>query len=69
MGSIPVIGTGAAHLTQIEGSMPGLTDIPAGCAFHPRCPRAMARCAAVQPEPRPIEGGQVAYLLHGGGEA
>ena len=69
MGSIPVIGTAAARLTQIEGSMPRLTDIPAGCAFHPRCPRAMAECAAVRPEPRPIEGGQVACLLHGGGEA
>ena len=45
-GSIPVIGTAAARLTQIEGSMPRLTDIPAGCAFHPRCPRAMAECAS-----------------------
>ena len=69
MGSIPVIGTAAVHLTQIEGSMPRLTDIPAGCAFHPRCPRAKTECATVRPEPRPIEGGQVACLLHGGGEA
>ena len=69
MGSIPVIGTAAARLTQIEGSMPRLTDIPAGCAFHPRCPRAKTECATVRPEPRPIEGGQVACLLHGGGEA
>ncbi|MDD9983723.1 MAG: ABC transporter ATP-binding protein [Gammaproteobacteria bacterium] len=68
MGSIPVIGTVAARLTQIEGSMPRLTDIPAGCAFHPRCPRAKTECATVRPEPRPMEGGQVACLLHGGGE-
>ncbi len=69
MGSIPVIGAAAARLTQIEGSMPRLTDIPDGCAFHPRCPRAKAECATVRPEPRAIEGGQVACLLHGGGEA
>ena len=69
MGSIPVIGTAAARLTQIEGSMPRLTDIPDGCAFHPRCPQAKAECATVRPEPRAIEGGQVACLLHGGGEA
>ena len=69
MGSIPVIGTAAARLTQIEGSMPRLTDIPAGCAFHPRCPRAKTECTTVRPEPRPTEGGQVACLLHGGGEA
>ena len=69
MGSIPVIGAAAARLTQIEGSMPRLTDIPDGCAFHPRCPRAKAECATVRSEPRALEGGQVACLLHGGGEA
>jgi peptide/nickel transport system ATP-binding protein len=26
-----------ARLNQIPGMMPTLTDIPAGCAFHPRC--------------------------------
>ncbi|MDH3668755.1 MAG: ABC transporter ATP-binding protein [Paracoccaceae bacterium] len=67
MGSIPVIGTGADRLTQIEGSMPRLTDIPAGCAFHPRCPCARADCAAVRPEPRPVGDGKVACVLYDGG--
>jgi len=69
MGSIPVIGTEALRLTQIEGSMPRLTDIPAGCAFHPRCPKARADCAAIRPEPRQVEDGRVACLLFDGGEA
>src|SRR5437899_60432 len=29
---------------QFSGGMPRLDAIPAGCAFHPRCPRAIERC-------------------------
>jgi peptide/nickel transport system ATP-binding protein len=54
------------RLTQIEGAMPRLTDIPPGCAFHPRCPRVMPQCAAVRPDPQPIDGGRVACLLYDG---
>jgi peptide/nickel transport system ATP-binding protein len=38
------------RLTQIPGSMPRLTAIPAGCAFHPRCARAFDRCSRERPE-------------------
>lgn len=31
-------------LKQIPGSMPSLNNIPMGCAFHPRCAYATARC-------------------------
>src|SRR6188472_2532627 len=44
MGSIPSIIDERERLTQIEGAMPRLTAIPAGCAFHPRCPQVFARC-------------------------
>jgi peptide/nickel transport system ATP-binding protein len=50
MGSIPKLDAEAARLVQIPGSMPRLTAIPAGCAFHPRCPRAFAPCRRVRPE-------------------
>jgi len=50
MGSIPVIGHDVAKLTQIDGAMPRLTEIPAGCAFNPRCPQAFARCLAERPD-------------------
>jgi oligopeptide/dipeptide ABC transporter ATP-binding protein len=33
----------------IEGETPSLLDPPAGCRFHPRCPRAIERCAAEAP--------------------
>ena len=39
-----------AALAQIEGAMPRLTAIPRGCAFNPRCPRAMERCRRERPE-------------------
>jgi peptide/nickel transport system ATP-binding protein len=50
MGSIPSIVDEREHLTQIDGSMPRLTALPSGCAFHPRCPRAFARCREARPE-------------------
>ena len=31
-------------LNQIPGVMPSLMDIPAGCAFHPRCEQATEAC-------------------------
>jgi peptide/nickel transport system ATP-binding protein len=50
MGSIPRIGQTGERLAQIEGAMPRLTEIPPGCAFNPRCPKAIARCRAERPE-------------------
>lgn len=49
MGAIPDLGVRRARLAQIEGSMPRLGAIPSGCAFHPRCTRADARCASAEP--------------------
>ena len=44
MGSIPAVGSTLDRLPQIEGSMPRLNAIPAGCPFNPRCPRVFDRC-------------------------
>ncbi len=49
MGSIPKIGTHQSRLMQIEGSMPRLNAIPAGCAFNPRCPKRFERCGVERP--------------------
>ncbi|MEV8466263.1 ABC transporter ATP-binding protein [Fluviibacterium sp. DFM31] len=46
MASTPLASQGKRRLNQIPGSMPRLGALPEGCAFHPRCPRAAARCAA-----------------------
>ena len=32
------------RLAQIPGMTPSLADLPSGCPFRPRCPRAVARC-------------------------
>lgn len=41
--------TRSARLEAILGSMPGLTEIPGGCAFHPRCDRQDAVCGTFRP--------------------
>jgi peptide/nickel transport system ATP-binding protein len=63
MGSIPSLEGNAGRLVQIPGSMPRLTAIPNGCAFHPRCPHAFDRCRAQRPEPMPAGLSQAACWL------
>jgi len=48
--AVPRIGadTGAA-LQAIPGVMPRPGELPLGCAFHPRCPRASERCRIERP--------------------
>jgi oligopeptide/dipeptide ABC transporter ATP-binding protein len=36
-------------LRAIEGLPPDLTDLPSGCAFHPRCPFRVERCLEQTP--------------------
>jgi peptide/nickel transport system ATP-binding protein len=50
MGSIPAMDDTRQRLLQIDGTMPRLNAIPAGCAFNPRCPQAMERCRRERPE-------------------
>ena len=50
MGAIPVLGDEVERLVQIDGAMPRLDAIPPGCAFHPRCAAAFARCRVERPE-------------------
>ncbi len=44
-------------LRGIPGLAPLLRDLPSGCAFHPRCPKAQHRCGMERPLPREVEGG------------
>ena len=66
MGSIPMIGHDIERLVQIDGAMPRLTEIPAGCAFNPRCPRAMERCRVERPDLVAADGARVACWLYAG---
>ncbi|HEU4384725.1 MAG TPA: ABC transporter ATP-binding protein [Anaeromyxobacteraceae bacterium] len=50
---VPSLAPQPGRLRQIDGAMPRLGEVPAGCAFHPRCPDAMERCRRERPEARP----------------
>jgi len=49
LAALPKLDTGDAPLVGIEGRPPSLRDRPAGCAFHPRCSLAEARCRVERP--------------------
>ncbi|MDR1766107.1 MAG: ABC transporter ATP-binding protein [Lachnospiraceae bacterium] len=48
-GSLPRLDVKVDRLTPIDGLMPDPMDLPQGCAFHPRCPRATDVCRAENP--------------------
>jgi peptide/nickel transport system ATP-binding protein len=59
--SIPRIDENVARLATIEGSVPSLHAVPAGCPFAPRCENACAACFERLPEPhRQADGRRVA---------
>jgi peptide/nickel transport system ATP-binding protein len=51
--------TGRAR-TAVQGEVPNPLNPPTGCAFHPRCPHANARCTAERPALLSIQGIRVA---------
>jgi oligopeptide/dipeptide ABC transporter ATP-binding protein len=64
MGSIPSLGVRHDRLTQIDGAMPRLTEIPAGCAFNPRCTERGQRCLVERPELMSAGASRAACWLH-----
>jgi len=67
MGAIPSMSGERERLLQIDGAMPRLGEIPQGCAFHPRCPQAWARCRSERPELMPAGASRAACWLHDAG--
>ncbi|MGE0717181.1 MAG: ABC transporter ATP-binding protein [Alphaproteobacteria bacterium] len=71
LGSIPQLGLMRGQraaederLQEIPGIVPPLTDLPAGCAFAPRCPRADDRCRREYPAYVEHEPGHWAACWH-----
>ncbi|MCB1981187.1 MAG: ATP-binding cassette domain-containing protein, partial [Rhodoferax sp.] len=59
--AIPDIRMTGRARTPVQGEVPNPLHPPAGCAFHPRCPHANARCSQERPAMLTLpEGGQVA---------
>ncbi len=55
LGSVPTSNRRGERLTQIPGMPPNVLNLPEGCTFRERCPRASAECH-VEPtiqQPRP----------------
>jgi oligopeptide/dipeptide ABC transporter ATP-binding protein len=59
LGSVPKLGS-KEPLYSIPGQPPNLASLPAGCAFHPRCPEAIPRCMTETPEDFHLHDGSVA---------
>jgi oligopeptide/dipeptide ABC transporter ATP-binding protein len=62
--------TAGTRLKAIDGTVPALTSIGAGCAFAPRCPQRFAPCEqAVPPPVATAPDRAVRCFLHGGAPA
>jgi len=59
LGSMPKLGN-KEPLYSIRGQPPNLANLPAGCAFHPRCPDVMPRCMSDEPRDVVLGDGSVA---------
>jgi peptide/nickel transport system ATP-binding protein len=58
---VPDVGLGATS--------PDPLNVPSGCPFHPRCPRAFASCTSAMPRHVVVGGATVACHLHDGAVA
>ena len=66
LGALPQMNTRGGLLKQIRGSMPGIGDLPTGCAFHPRCDHAAPECRATIPPLEPVAPGHAAACIRVG---
>jgi peptide/nickel transport system ATP-binding protein len=58
--AIPDIHMSGRSRTPVQGEVPNPLNPPSGCAFHPRCPQANARCSSERPVLKTFQGVQVA---------
>ncbi|MFL5032792.1 MAG: ABC transporter ATP-binding protein, partial [Xanthobacteraceae bacterium] len=54
LGSIPRLDRRTERLATVEGRVPDMTALPAGCRFAPRCPFAGEICVSAPPPLVPI---------------
>ena len=65
LSAVPVIDEASKReIIRLEGDIPSPAEPPAGCHFHPRCPRAMAACRDSYPAETSMEGHTVRCFLH-----
>jgi len=54
LASVPRLSARRQIFQPIQGEIPSPLAPPSGCAFHPRCPHAIARCRQERPELRAV---------------
>jgi peptide/nickel transport system ATP-binding protein len=59
LAEVPKLEATRRTYRPIAGELPSPLAPPSGCAFHPRCPHAFARCKAERPALRAIAAGHV----------
>ena len=59
LGSVPGHNTRGQRLYQIPGMAPSLLNLPQGCAFQARCPKADSACKAEPEITEPVAGRQI----------
>ncbi len=65
LAELPQLDAQRRDYRPIQGELPSPLRPPPGCAFHPRCPHAFARCKVERPELRPLADGHLgACHLH-----
>ncbi|MEJ6006385.1 oligopeptide/dipeptide ABC transporter ATP-binding protein [Paucibacter sp. AS339] len=58
--AIPDIHMTGRSRTPVQGEVPNPLNPPSGCSFHPRCPKATARCKIERPQMLQFQGVRVA---------
>ena len=59
LAEVPTLDARRRVYKPIAGELPSPLDPPPGCAFHPRCPHAFARCKIERPALKEIAPGRV----------
>jgi len=69
LAAVPRRGGAIGRLAAIPGAVPDPLALPAGCAFHPRCPLATTDCRSAAPPAAELAPGRSAACLHAGAVA
>ncbi len=63
LAAIPSLHDTGRARTPVLGEVPNPLSPPTGCAFHPRCPQADARCRSERPELRTLVAGRATIRI------
>ena len=64
--SLPRPGAKTARLHSIEGEPPNPVDLPPGCSFAPRCPKATSECLEAYPPELEMSNNRSVSCFHAG---